>query len=425
MNPMLHAEILADRSYRPTEGDFVVRTMVRMQVSDLAERLPLRLCLAIDKSLSMRGEKIERAKESARQLIEAMDAEDEFALLAFGSQVETLVEPKAMDDIRKQEALAALDALQAGGVTRLDLALDEAYGLLSATGGERLGMLLLLSDGAPTNPLGYVLPETQRDKLQQCMGAAFRENGHLTSAIGLGDAEACLAPYLEACAEAGGGMFYHEDSGAGLAQRFLEEFNRVKESAIVETRLALDQLAGTLRRAACVYPDIRQLATSADDESLLVEIGALKRGEAYVLLLEVVTEPAPAGARCKLCDMGLQYRIGGETKKLQEQGPLLEYTDDEILLGKPPHDEVEKYKAMFAAFKQTAHAAENIRRDVDQKRTKLLLQNAAKTTQRLGLSRQTKRLDDVAKKVDAGETVSPNELTAVTSASRKTKVLHN
>jgi len=70
MNNSLQFDVLTDKQYRPMEGDFIVRLALRLSVSDLAETLPLNLCLLIDHSGSMEGDKIEKAKDAAKQLIE-------------------------------------------------------------------------------------------------------------------------------------------------------------------------------------------------------------------------------------------------------------------------------------------------------------------------------------------------------------------
>ena len=149
----------------------------------------------------------------------------------------------------------------------------------------------------------------------------------------------------------------------------------------------------------------------------------MQKGEEHVFLLEIITPEQPDQTKKKLCEVGVHFRYEGENQSLAGGPVLLEYTGDEQLLKKPGHELVERYKALYAAFIQTKKAAVNIRAGGDSKKTKVLLQSAAKTTKRLGMAKQTKLLNDMADTLTSGGTVPENELTRMTVASRKTKVL--
>ena len=424
MQASLRFESLCDKQYRPTTGDFVTRMALRVGISDLAETLPLNLCLLIDRSMSMTGAKMDAARQSAAALVEALRPDDRLSVLTFSSTVDVLLRAVTMDEAGKARALDVTGRLAPGGVTRMDLALNEAVAVLRETGNDALNMLLLLSDGAPTNQLGYVLEEDARDGLRDTVAQALRDASVVTSTIGLGDAADCLAPFLEACAETGQGVFYHEDQPEHLADRFIEAFQRVSLVAATDVRFHLKDPAGRVRKAAAVYPDLRELPVQqADDGSLVLEAGGLAKGEEHVFLVELVTEGDGTAVRKKLCDVSLTYRMDGEARETHAQSPVIEMTDDAALLRKPGHDEVEKYKAMYMAFQQTRFAADNVRGGGDSAKTRVLLESAAKTTRRLGMAKQTKLLTDMARDLDGKGTLSENQLAELTTAGRKTKLL--
>lgn len=424
MSANIRFECLCDKNYRPINGEFVTRLALRLSISDLAETLPLNICLLLDKSMSMTGTKIEEACQSARRLIGALREGDRLSLISFSTTVETLLENQEMDESGKHKALQAVDRIQVGGITRMDLALAQAYTLLEQTGDTYLKQLLLLSDGAPTNHAGFVLEEDDRESVRQTMGQALQDASIITSVIGLGDAAECLAPFLEACAETGQGVFYHEQDPDQLADRFLEEFHRIKATAASEVRFRLNELAGRVRKAAAIYPDLRELSgETADGGSLDLDVGALQKGEEHVFILELVTPGLDEPAKKKLCDVSVEYHMEGEQQTQNGAPPILEYTDDETLLTKPGHTEVEKYKAMYMAFQQTRFAAANVRDGGDAKKTRQLLETAAKTTRRLGNAKQTKLLHAMADNLETAGTLSENDLAQMAGASRKTKVL--
>lgn len=424
MSANVRFDSLCDKVYRPTHGDFVTRLALRMSISDLAEVLPLNICLLIDRSNSMRGAKIDAARSSARSLVEVLRPGDRFSLIAFSGSADVLLKRVDMDDFGKEQAQQAISSIQPSGVTRMDLALSQGYELLDG-GPDFMNMLWLLSDGAPTNQAGYVLKGDDLDGLRASIGEALAEHAIVTSTVGLGDAADCLAPFLESCAEYGQGVFYHEKDPDNLAERFLEEFDRVKATAVSDARFVLENLDGRVRKAAAIYPDLRELQARSDDNGALVlDVGGLQKGEEHAFLLEIVTSGAGEPARRKLCDVSVSYRADGAVHQEKGQATIIELTEDEALLNKPGHEDVEKFKSMYTAYQQTRFAADNVRSGGDAKKTRALIESAAKTTRRLGMTKQTKLLNAMAESLDGGGSLNENQLTEMSTATRKTKVLN-
>ena len=76
---------------------------------------PLSVVVALDRSFSMSGEKLTLAKRAARLFVAELKPDDEVAVLAIGSEVETIV-PAAP---AKAAAVAAVDAIEPWGTTPL------------------------------------------------------------------------------------------------------------------------------------------------------------------------------------------------------------------------------------------------------------------------------------------------------------------
>lgn len=110
---------------------------------------PRDLTFVIDVSGSMTGEKLRQAKAAGRQLLNSLGRADRFRLVAFSSDVQEFADGwSAVTPATLRAAETWLDGLSAVGGTNIGAAL--ARGLEAATPSGRLGLLLFLTDGAPT-----------------------------------------------------------------------------------------------------------------------------------------------------------------------------------------------------------------------------------------------------------------------------------
>ena len=138
---------VTDEHGEPISGldrdDFEVREDGHLQtVSTFAAGdFPLTVALAIDRSFSMAGERLAITKSAARIFLAELRPADEAAILAIGSEVDTIA-PLSTDRAAQYAALAKLDAF---GTTGLYDAIIRAIELAQAGKGRRA--LVLLSDG--------------------------------------------------------------------------------------------------------------------------------------------------------------------------------------------------------------------------------------------------------------------------------------
>jgi VWFA-related protein len=102
---------------------------------------PLSVAVALDRSFSMAGPRLAVAKSAARTFLGQLRSEDEAAVLAVGSQVET-VAALSTDRAAQYDALARIDTF---GTTGLYDAVIRAIELTQAGKGRRA--LVMLSDG--------------------------------------------------------------------------------------------------------------------------------------------------------------------------------------------------------------------------------------------------------------------------------------
>ncbi len=125
-------------------GDFRVSEDGRPQtVSVFAEgEFPLSVVVALDRSFSMAGPRLDVARRAAAAFIGALRPDDEVSVVAIGSEIETITPPVPARDA----ARTAWGAITAWGSTPLYDAIRRAIDAVQTRKGRRA--LVIISDGA-------------------------------------------------------------------------------------------------------------------------------------------------------------------------------------------------------------------------------------------------------------------------------------
>jgi Ca-activated chloride channel family protein len=108
--------------------------------------VPKDILLVLDRSGSMEGEKFSQAQKALSYILERLESEDRFNLIAFSTGVEAYAH-NLRPASEAEEALSWINRLGAEGSTDINRALLEA---VSMVGEERPTYLIFLTDGLPT-----------------------------------------------------------------------------------------------------------------------------------------------------------------------------------------------------------------------------------------------------------------------------------
>jgi Ca-activated chloride channel family protein len=166
----------------------------------------------LDRSGSMSGEPIARAKDAAVAGIGALGANDCFGLVAFDS-VPVVVVPLSLVDAPAMTT--AIRSIAAGGGTEIHGALVAASRVVAgATRAKHRGVLLLTD--------GQAALEGVRDVV-----AAMHGDDVVVSSIGLGGG--VDESFLKTVAETGGGRFYKVSDAASLPRVIPREITFVRK----------------------------------------------------------------------------------------------------------------------------------------------------------------------------------------------------
>ncbi len=134
-------------SYRePGEDGFFLLLVAPSVEVEESEVVAKDVIFVLDTSGSMEGEKIAQAKDALEFILDHLNPEDRFNIVAFSTGVRTY-DKEPQPTAESDEARRFIDDLRAVGGTNIDLALAEA---LAMADGERPQIVIFLTDGLPT-----------------------------------------------------------------------------------------------------------------------------------------------------------------------------------------------------------------------------------------------------------------------------------
>ncbi len=128
-----------------TEPQVVYLHIVAKTTLTQSPETPLNLCLALDRSSSMRGERLYQVKEAARHVVNQLGSRDAFALIAFNDRAEVIVPASTGAD---HTALhVAISSLEARGGTEMAQGLALGLREIERPRLAALSRLIVLTDG--------------------------------------------------------------------------------------------------------------------------------------------------------------------------------------------------------------------------------------------------------------------------------------
>ncbi len=181
------------------------------------KRKDLAMVVALDRSYSMKGRKMEMAKEATRAALDLLEEQHRFAVVAFDSQTYIAVPMQTVHSRRK--AQDQISRIQASGQTNIYPALGIVYRMLQKVD-SKAKHVILLSDG-DTHPADF-------ETLVKRMSA----EKIVVSTVAVGaDADVAL---MSDIAKWGKGRAYVAEDANLIPQIFIEETERAVHSNLLE-----------------------------------------------------------------------------------------------------------------------------------------------------------------------------------------------
>ncbi len=220
-----------EREYLLAGGprDTVVLVELRAKEADAKRTAPINLALVLDHSGSMRGAKLEKAKQAAGVALDQLGPDDIFSLVIYDDQVEVLIPPQRVKD--REEMKRKIAHIREGGCTALYAGVEKgANQLRKYFDKEKVNRIVLLSDG-----LANVGPSSTSALAK--LGKELRGEGFGVSTVGLGDDY--NEDLMTALAEASHANYYYVKDAEKLPGIFKDELGTVKNAVARNVKVTI------------------------------------------------------------------------------------------------------------------------------------------------------------------------------------------
>ncbi|MBV8859458.1 MAG: VWA domain-containing protein [Acidobacteria bacterium] len=289
----LKVEVLTERAKLAAGREQTVDVLVRITPpelgSDGSARRRLNLAVVLDRSGSMQGAKMERAREAASYCVEQLLPADRLGVVIFDDVVEVLIPSGPVED------KAGLKRLIAGVGARGSTALHEAWvrGGMQVSehlDGGAVNRVLLITDGLANVGL------TSTDEIVSQAKGLF-ERGVGTSTVGIGEDfnEDLLIPM----ARAGGGNAWHVAEAADMQRIFAVELEGLLAQFARDVSLGLVPSDGV--RVSDVLNDFELTETGR------YRLPDLQAGSPLDIVLRLHLPARAAGERMRILDLRVGY----------------------------------------------------------------------------------------------------------------------
>lgn len=190
-------------------------------------RTPVNIALVLDRSKSMRGAKLQYAKEAAKYVIDKLDKNDRLAVIAYDDEILLVSPSKPVKNKRK--LIKQVEKIEFNGNTNLGDGLFAGYEQIKTMYAEGyVNRLLLLSDGLANKGITnrFLLMDTAR---------RINQNTNITlSTFGLG--AGFDEDLMEWLADWGGGNYYFIEKARKIPAVFKQELEEMQQVCIQQCR---------------------------------------------------------------------------------------------------------------------------------------------------------------------------------------------
>ncbi|HUP27440.1 MAG TPA: VWA domain-containing protein [Chloroflexia bacterium] len=317
--------------------------------------LPLNLCLVLDRSGSMSGQKIDSLREATSLVLDMLQPQDYISVIFFSSRVEVAFPSQQIaDQAHLNDLKARVSRLTAEGSTKMAPAMEAGLVELrkqmpAGRTGSYVSRLVLLTDG---------ITEKEKRCLEQADEAA--QLGIPITALGIG--KDWNDKLMEEIGRVSRGDADYISSPDRIRTHFTNTVQQMQAVALKNAVLRVRPALGIeIRSIYRVHPLISRLNTDQGaDRSSQASLGELERGHGQTLLLECVVPSRNAGSY-RIAQVEVEYDVPQANLSGQQVSAdiLLAYSHDPAAVSQPDPT-VMNLVEKASAFKLQTRALEDV-----------------------------------------------------------------
>ncbi len=244
---------------------------------------PLNLAVVVDKSGSMKGERIARAIDAGVGIVERMRDGDTITVVDFDTAAMVVVAPTRLTAGNRGTVETAIRGIRIGGDTCISCGLETAAAQLRSApvSGEHVTRMIVLSDGATNHGV------TDMAGLRGIAGR-MRDRGCSISTIGV-DVD-FDEKVMAALATESNGRHYFVANASGLPAIFSQEFDSLVASVAQDADMTIELGPGV--EVQQVFDRTFRRENSAGSDRIVIPFGVLaaKQEKTALLKLRVPTD---------------------------------------------------------------------------------------------------------------------------------------
>lgn len=276
---------------KASRGETFVMLEVKGDTGKATARAPVNLALVIDRSGSMKGNRLRNAIQGAAAAIDRLNDGDVVSVITFDSRSTVLVPPTTIDASSRSRIRADVQGITLGGDTCISCGIDDALTQLERTSG-RVNRMIVLSDGDATAGVRDI-PGFRT------MAQRARDRGTAITTIGV-DVD-YNEKIMTAIAADSNGRHYFVENDAAL-QRVFETESATLTTTIASAAEAQIELAPGVELVRVFDRTFRRVGNR-----IVVPLGSFGAGDTKTILVKVRV-PAEQEGQQAVADVDLTYR---------------------------------------------------------------------------------------------------------------------
>jgi Ca-activated chloride channel homolog len=372
----LSLQVISGNQYALASRNAPEHALLQLDASAMAtgRRLPLNLCLVIDRSGSMEGEPLEYVKRACGHVVDLLDQNDVLSIVTFEERVDIVMPARRV--LNKGLIKEHINRIQPGNTTNIYDGLTAGASQVATVRSEGyVNRVVVLTDGEPTAGV---------KEYSSIVGAAAEQRSRGITVTALGFGPEYNEELLAGIARRGGGNYYYIARPELIPEVFRSELEQLL--TIVAKNIRLRLVLGRWVELRQVYNQQPILGQRTAE----VQLQDLERGASQRTLVELSLGRRPPGTyRVARIEVYYDDCVTGAFNQRMEGDLVFQFVNDPALAASGVNGTVQREIEIMRASRNLERTMMGIKTHqlsagsalADLQRTQMLLQQSGMAEQ--------------------------------------------